>query len=425
MTDQPVRPAHYGYSIWQFVLSLLAIGGLWLGALLIVVLGLLGGVSAAFAQSAAPVGQLGSLLLFAAGMFACGLLLIPSAVYSGKRMAGRPVLAAPRLPAFLRPTILILALPLVLLAGYWVVEKTDLSWLLLPPLHVLAIGLPVLWLVYLARRGLPGGSPQRLWGVLGSGLVLGPLLILILETIAFVVLGGVVILVISQQPDLISQLSDMSQQIFEGSISPQELVQALAPIINQPWAIFSAILFVALIVPLIEEAIKPIGVWLLVGFNLTPAAGFAAGALSGAGYAFFESLALASSTEEWTIMVTVRIATAVIHILNTALMGWALASAWQDKSYLRLALTYAGVVLFHGAWNALAVLNAVDSLLGEFGLQPDLTLVSWLGPVAPYLIGGMTVIAFAALLWVNFRLRQIRLPQPVLLETGGEPGPTA
>jgi hypothetical protein len=406
------------------VLSLLAIGGLWAGALLMTVFGLLGSLGAATASGLALQEQAAGLLLFAAGMFACGILLLPSVFYAWRRLAGKPVASAPRLPVFLRPTVLILVLPLVLLAGYWIAEKTELAWLFLPGLHILAVGLPVLFLVYLARRHLPAGSPQRTWGVFDSGLVLGPFLILILETIAFVVFAGLMFVFIARQTDLVAQLSGLSEQFLAGAITPEELVGDLAPVISQPWVVLAAIFFVSLIVPLIEEALKPIGVWLLAGFGLSPAAGFSAGALSGAGYAFFESLALASSSEDWAILVAVRSTTAVIHILNTALMGWALASTWQDKKYLRLGLTYAGVVAFHGVWNALAVLNAVDTLLSEFGLEVDLPIVSWLGTAGPFVIGLMTLIAFAVLLWMNRRLRQTA-PAASALPKAQEQGMTA
>jgi hypothetical protein len=394
-------------------LSLLAAFGLAIGAALAILFGLLVGVGLRSASTADPQMQLLAMFMLAGGLTTCALLLLPSAFYAWQRLSGRPVRRFPTLPRFFRPNILILALPLVLLLGYEVAKVPAISWLFLPLLHVLAVGLPVLWIVSLAIRNLPLGSPQRLWGVFGSGLVLGPMLIMGLEIaalIGFVLIG---ILFLINQPGLMEQLSAMLESLQQGVTSQEELIQMLLPWLSRPGVILAVIAFAALIVPMIEESVKPIGVWLLAGFKLSPAAGFAAGALSGAGYAFFESLALAGSGADWTVSTITRIPTAVIHILNTALMGWALVLAWREKRYANLALIYLIVILIHGTWNGLALVSAVDSLLTQQGLPSPFAFLTWLGPIAPFLLGGMTIGAFTLLLWMNRRLRPVPVAQPI------------
>jgi hypothetical protein len=398
------RPAHYGYSIVQLILSLLTTLMLWGVALLFMGLGVVSGVSGMAGLGEGFPGGGAGLLLLAGNFGACGLLLLPSAYYAWQRVAGHPAPAGRQTPAWLRPTRLILALPLVLLAGYFVAQNPNLSFLL-PPLHVLAVGLPVLWIVYLAARGLPSGSPQRAWGVFGSGMVLGPALIMVLEILALVVCAGLAIAFVTSQPDLVEMLNSLVAQLTAGQIDQEGLVNALVPWLVKPGVIIAAILFAAVIVPLIEEAIKPIGVWLLAGFGLSPAAGFALGAISGAGYALFESLLLSSTGEGWIAVVVARMSTGVIHILNTGLMGWALASAWREKRYLRLGATYLFVVSLHGLWNGLSVFNAIYEALGLVGVQPAPKLVSWIGPLVPYLLAGITVAVFALMLVMNRNLR--------------------
>jgi hypothetical protein len=410
MTSQ-TRDPRYWYSIWQFALSLLAAFGLAIGAGLAILFGLM----ASFGLSSAADAQMQQLSMFmlAGGLLTCGLLLLPSAYYAWRRFSGRPVRQFPALPKFLRPNILILTLPLVLLLGYEVAKFPSISWLFLPLLHVLAVGLPVLWIVSLAIRALPVGSPQRLWGVFGSGLVLGPLLIMALEIaalIGFILIG---ILILISQPGLMEQLQTILESLQQGVATQEELIQMVVPWLARPGVILVVVAFAAVIVPMIEESIKPIGVWLLAGFNLTPAAGFAAGALSGAGYAFFESLALAGSGADWTVSTLTRIPTAVIHILNTALMGWAIVLAWREKRYLYLILIYLTVIVIHGTWNGLAIVSAVDSLLSQQGLTSPFASFAWLGPAAPFLLGGMTIGAFTLLLWMNRRLRPVPLAQSV------------
>ena len=366
------------------------------------------------------------MLMIAVGLAACAVLLIPSAYYALLRVSGRPASQFPKLPRFLRPTILIWALPLVLLLGYWIAGNPSLSWLFLPILQILAIGLPALWLTYLAMRGLPLGSPQRLSGVFGSGLTLGPLLILGLETIALVAFGVIGFLYIANQPEMVEQFNRLAQLFQQGAGTEEELLRAILPWLVKPSIIFTLLVFAAVIVPLIEEAFKPIGVWLLAGFKLSPAAGFAAGALSGAGFAFFESLALTATGADWAASSVARIGTSVIHITNTGLMGWALALAWRERRYFNLALTYLTVVLVHGVWNGLAIVNLVDQVLvseGMTGAFPGWSgLASWLGSSAPYILFGASLVMFTILLWMNARLRRslppVEMPaQPVTFES--------
>jgi hypothetical protein len=158
-------------------------------------------------------------------------------------------------------------------------------------------------------------------------------------------------------------------------------------------------------VPLVEEAVKPIGVWLLLKRSLSPAEGFAAGALSGAGFAIFESLAASSTGEGWLILVSGRIGTAAVHILTTALMGWALVLARSQKRYLRLVGTYLGVVLIHGAWNALTMFAAINGIQNELDLGVS-EILPQISPFTPYILAVMALLIFAALLWVNRHLRR-------------------
>lgn len=399
LTDASPRPTHYGYSILQAILSLLAALGLFATAGIAFFFGLFSLWETGSQMTGLPI------ILLGAGLAACGVLLLPSAFFALRRAMGKPVKEPARLPGFLRPLPLFLAFLLLLLLGFWISQLDQLAWLLLPPIHILTVGIPVLIILYLAVRGLPLGTPQRRWGVFGSGLVLGPAIILAIESILLVILLVIGFVFISSQIELIDQLNRLAETLMQQQTLTEESLQLLAPWLTSPGLIIAVILFIGLLVPLVEEALKPVGVWLLAGFKLTPAAGFAAGALSGAGYAFFESLALSTSTMDWTAMVATRAVTAVIHILNTSLMGWALVLAWREKRYLNLGLTYLLVVIAHGAWNSLAVFNVVDTLLSQANLSTTLPLVSSLGPAAPFLLGGITLIMLAAIILMNTRLR--------------------
>jgi hypothetical protein len=398
---QPAQAPLHWPSILQFVFSMLALFGLWGSAFGLVVVGLIDSTETAL-----------TFYLMAAGLTLSGLLLLPALILTGLRLAGRPAHDRFHL-GLLRPTLLIFALPVILLVGNWSANQTGVGQLLLPVAHVLAIGLPVWWIAFLTVRNLPLGSLQRRWGVFTSGLILGPALILIAETLALIVFGVIAYLAILSQPDLLNQLMRLSRNLRSLQTSPQEALNVLGPYISTPGVIFATLAFGAGIVPLIEETIKPIGVWLLAGRNLTPAAGFAAGAMSGAGYALFESLALSSSTNEWLYLVVARIGTGVIHILTTALTGWALALAWREKRYIRLGAVYLLAVLIHASWNSLSLLSSFGAFTAGSTGTALAPFLGWLNENVNYGLGLLTIVGFAALLWAHHHLSKTAPPTSI------------
>ena len=393
-------PAVHWLSVGQLGLSLLATSILWSMAGSVA----LGGMVALFDPRLIG-GDALSLFLLASGLAFIGLLLVPSTYFAFLRLSGRPgILPDLRLSRWLRPSILILLFPLVIFAGYWVYQNINLAWLFLPPLHILAVLLPIWWLLYLGVRHLPTGSPQRAWGVFDSGLVLGPFLILFLEILFFGFFVVAAAIYLSTQPELSTELLNLAQRLTDTAQSPELVLELVRPYLLQPAVIYGVFLFGAVLTPLIEELLKPVGVWLLAGAALTPGAGFAAGLMSGAGFALFESLAYSSSAEEWVFAVVARVGTAVMHITTAGLVGWALAVAWQQRSYLRLVVAYGIAVILHGLWNGVTLLNVGYSLAPEGSESPSF-LYSVAG-IAPLFLGFMTIAMFVFLLWSNYQLRK-------------------
>ncbi len=378
----------------QFGLSALAIFSLWSAAVSALLVGLIqiigGGI-----QSVETL----QLFMLGISMGFCGVLILPSATYSLARLVGRPLQSYPANLNRLRPTLLIFAFPLLAGLGYWISQNSELAWLFLPPVHVLAIGLPVLWLTYIGVRDLPLGSPQRTSGVFTSGLTLAPFLILVVEAAA--VLAGILVfsLVMAFNPELADTINRLAEQLRAAPPSAEAILRTLQPIVNNRFFIFAVIVFGAVIIPLIEEQIKPIGVWLLAGRQLTPAEGYALGALSGAGYALVESLFLTSSGQDWTIIILARIGTSAVHILTAGLMGWALATAWGEGRYLRLGAVYLLAVLIHGLWNGLTITNVFANLSQAHAANPG--VISQIGQVAPYALAGLAGASFLTILLIN------------------------
>jgi hypothetical protein len=399
-TTQASQISPHWPSIFQFGMSLLAFITLLIFSVSLAALGLLQIFNRSiFIYDTTP------LLLMSAGTALSSFLLLPSAWYALLRLIGRPAAAVGGFGGIVsrltRPAVLVFLILLVVLLGDFVSRSESLDWLVLPFLHVLAVGLPVLLLAHLGWRGLPGGSPQRAWGVFASGLVLGPALTVVAELVAILLLALCGILYVSLQPDLAQELMALGERIEQFQETPDLALQLIIPYLSQPAVIFVVFAFTAGLVPLIEELFKPIGVWLLAGRRLSPAEGFSAGVISGAGFALFENLAFSSTGAEWTVTVTLRMGTGMLHILTAGLTGWALALAWSHHRYLRLLVIFFCAVLLHSIWNGLALVTAASILTLPSGIDGEALVTLATGGLV-----FITIISFAILLRLNRALRK-------------------
>jgi hypothetical protein len=408
------EPVHWP-SVGQLALAVLTILLLWSGGSALAIFGLVGLVSHSQA-----FGDALPMFLMATTSVIGGLLMLPSVYYPLCRLMDRPAVDSQAILRRLRLQWWILALPLVVVAGHLVASHPKIAWLGLPVLHPFAIGIPTVWLLYFAIRRLPLGSSQRMWGVFDNGLTLGPFLIFVLESLVGLAFLVALVIYLYTLPGMMEKILQISSLLEQGR-SPEILIEDLRPILVQPVVIFGVFLFGAVAVPMIEEIFKPIGVWLLFGRKLTPAAGFAAGALSGAGYALIESLALTSSGEEWSTLVLARTGTSAVHILTAGLTGWALVLAWQRRRFLQLLLAYLCSVTIHGLWNGL-------TLMYSFNLLATLPESSWIsgiiravGPTAPLVLVFLALGCFVVLVVINQSLRRTGSGQRIPTASPGAP----
>ena len=349
--------------------------------------------------------QSGVLISLAWTMAFLAAAALPSLIYASRRISGQPAEAPGKANGLRSASVALLIWPLILAAGRALSGSTDLSWMLLPPLQILAVVLPLWWFVEAARERLPSSSRQRSWGVINFSLFVSTPLVILVEIGLF--LGGVagLVLIISGNPEMVQAFENFSQRILNSISNPEALLRIYRPMLAQPVVIFAMLVGLSLIVPLVEELIKPLAVWVLAGRDLTPAEGFTAGALAGAGFALLETLfSLANpSADGWLLLTVGRAGTGLLHISTAAWMGLALAEAWQSGRYLRLGVTYFGVVVAHGLWNAFSVLNGLSEILaGSSGVVQTLYQI---GQAAPYGLGLLALGLMLSLLMNNYRLR--------------------
>jgi hypothetical protein len=346
-----------------------------------------------------PGGQqaIGMMTLAWIGLLLAGLSL-PSAVLALRRLMGRAPVMRNGQRSLKIASLLLLVWPLALLLAKSAVNST-MAWLFLPPLLILVMGIPTFWLTSAARAGLPAESLQRGWGVASFGAVVGPALIVLLEAALLVMALVAVGVWLSGQPGLLPELQRLAET-FTLQSDPARLMELLQPYLERPGMLAAGLAFVAVLVPLIEEAFKPLAAWLLAGRWLTPASGFSAGVLGGGMFALVESLGYLAGapTEGFVGFALARSGTLLLHIATAGLVGWGVGSALSEGRYLRLALTYLGAVLLHGAWNVVGILPALAELPGLTGpWQAALE-------VFPYALGGLCVLLAAILILLNRHL---------------------
>lgn len=337
------------------------------------------------------------------------LVLIPAYLNLRKNMGGQDVDHPVRIPFAVWQvgaalTIIAAAFGL----GYLVSDKQPFDAILLPIFTVLAVLTPILLLFGLAVRRLEAGTRWRFWSVFGLGMTVGPLILIVTELLVGVVMLVGVVAYVMLIPGLADELMRVSAQLRVLS-DPTEAVMLLEPYLSNPKVLALAIGYIAVLVPLMEELVKPIGVWIFARQIRTPAEGFVLGALSGAAYGLVESLGVANvSGADWVTLVGARMGTGLLHIGTSGLMGWGIVSMVQERRYLRGLLAYLGSVWMHGVWNGMTILFGFSSVLSAAG-------TNHLSNLAVPALGSMAVLGigmFFLLLHANRRLRPAPIPTP-------------
>lgn len=268
-----------------------------------------------------------------------------------------------------------------------------------PPIHVLAVMIPIVVIIGLAIRNLQFRSPQRASGLIATGLMGGSFLSMIIEVVAMLALLVLGILAILFNPELQAKVLLFANQLSITLNDPETAQQILLPVLQNPWVFLGMLLFFSGLVPLLEEACKPVGFWFLTGRDWTPRDGFIGGLMSGAGFALIESLfASAQATgEDWLFLIITRGGTAIMHMLASGMVGWGLASAWQQRKYFKLIGGYLLAATLHGTWNAIAIIMGIS----QMGTPPQGSWLHIAGAVAPYLLGILTAGGLVAIILIN------------------------
>ena len=334
------------------------------------------------------------------------LVSIPSLIGSIRRLARLPQKPVKRQTLLLAASIAFLVLvPLVFL--YYQFPSLLDSALGQVVFTTFAVAVPLWWFVELGSYKLRRGSLQRFWGLINFEVFAGMPLIIFFEVLviaAVFIIGGVWLV---NQVDFAPLLMTLQTQLM---IDPQDLSllsEEAAQLIQTPGVMVTGLLVIVILIPLVEEIFKPLALWFFIKRQWSPAEGFSAGLICGAAFALVESLtAVVSVTQDnWLPTLIARVGTGLLHILASGLTGWALVSAWRDRKFIRLAVTYLISALLHGTWNFFAILYGLDNT-GITLISPDAAIVK----IAPWMLGVLIVGMLGALIVMNKKLQNSITP---------------
>lgn len=309
-----------------------------------------------------------AILIISVGAGLGALLLLPGIYFNGRLLLGKTSEEENnqlKISAWAPPVLALLWIAAIF-AGQWLAHQTSSSWITLPLLSTAAVLPPLIILARLAANRINLGPRWQTWGAFGVSAIAGPVLAAIVEVIILVVVFLIAVVFIAADPELMTAIEKLSVEI--NYAADEEILSMLEPYLVNPLLVVGLLSILSLAIPLIEEALKPIGLLLLVNKVKDPQTGFVLGTLSGAGFAFFENYSsLASAGADWGFQAAMRGGAAVLHMTASGLVGWGIIAAWKERSISRLLINYGIAVVFHGLWNATAIGLGFGALANKFG----------------------------------------------------------
>ena len=358
---------------------------------------LFSGILALISPQSAEAGEAGLMFSYMAASFLLSLLALPPVLLAVRRLSnGSSALGFLTVRLSRRQaSLLVMIYLLVLVGGMLFSNLPQIDWLTMPILTVLGLSLPVILLLWLGTRNLPDSSSQRNWTVFNLSYTLSPLLILIIELLA--IFSGIILLSIMLVffiPDLSAQIEEFALMMETAQQTMQFPEEELYDLLQSPLVVAVLLGFASGIVPLVEESIKPLGVWLPAGRSLTPRDGWVLGLLSGAGFALIENLGNLAIGQEWAALTLARGGATALHMFNSAIIGYTFVLSRQQKRWHKVIIAFLGTLLLHSLWNTTAVLAMVASLQ-----DPSAAGYGW--PIGYLLVLGL---ATAGTIWGIYRV---------------------
>ena len=268
------------------------------------------------------------------------------------------------------PLWFMLAFGLVLALGATAPGPIRDSKFVFPIFYFLGIGLPVVVVLSavqrrLGRRGLSGSWREAILQ-LSSGALISTSSAMLLEAAVVVFLIVLVVLMVTLAPDVATRWQGWLPDLK--SLSRTAQPSDFEALLSSPAVLGLAFFVLAIAAPLIEEAVKAIGVLFMVYRRPSPQQALWWGLLGGAGFTLTEGLlngSISLGQMSWSTLALIRVGTAVMHCTTGALMGLGWRSLVLERRIGEWLKRYVQAFLLHGFWNSLTLgLLAVPVLNG-------------------------------------------------------------
>lgn len=338
--------------------------------------------------------------VLAGTFFGLSLLSLPAGWVALRAMRGESLPVSKPSRPFIYGSLILLAV--VLAIGSLAFQGNVLTAVLGPPAHLLAALLPVMALVFVVLRGSPTISQRRGWGHFMAGLWLSPMSAMILEILAAIPLVLMIYFALNANlgDDLLLRFWEQPE------LFPAEDAQAmLIGVLSQPLYAGLILAYLGLLVPLIEELIKSIGLLPLIRRQISDAEGFLGGVLAGAGYGLFEALFLGQPGPGWALLMLARGGATMMHMLTAGLTGLGFARAKNNRSFAPLIGYYSLAVGLHALWNVAAVLMGIGvarEVLENANITPTSGAILAIG-------GSLVMLGLSAGAYIGLRRIPIKL----------------
>lgn len=365
-----------------------------IGALLLLAVGLATGALGIVVSLFAPGTERVMGIAFSASILVLsGGFGLPLAWHAWQAAQGQG--SAPFRPA--RTWALVVMFGLVLAAG-GALLALDAPTLTFTPFYIIGVVLPPLIVVALVGQSLTGLTRWRdMILQLSSGALIATSLAFMAEIVAILGLASTSLLALALRPGgpaLIEALTERLQAAGPVATMDESVLLAAAA---SPVVIAAVIVVMAGLVPLIEEAVKTIGVGLLAYRRPRLAETTLWGLAGGAGFALAEGLLnSAAGVDAWLVAAVSRAGTALLHCFTGVVIGIAWYHLLSGRQWGRFLGLYAGAVAAHGMWNAAAVGLAFLSLQ-----SPDGAEVVGVGGAMVILAAAMAIGLVALTRWVQ------------------------
>ncbi|HLH61462.1 MAG TPA: PrsW family glutamic-type intramembrane protease [Ktedonobacteraceae bacterium] len=203
--------------------------------------------------------------------------------------------------------------------------------------------------------------------------------------------------------------------------------QPNAPGCQNPGVYTLLLIMIAVIAPIVEETVKPIGALVLMGRIRSAAEAFTLGLACGIGFNLIETTGyISSGYNDWLSVALIRTGSGLLHGFGAAMvtLGWYYLIHGKNRRFLLAFLCWLYAVLQHALWNGSWGLVLIPGPIGDYFNNANVTVGPY--PIPAYeiinIVEALFMLAFFIYMTGRLRTRTPALPSPGEDQAASESG---